>query len=44
MTGALSRDSHRDGGKIDRNKRDTSAERRAKIAEWNKMKKDPPAA
>ena len=33
----------RDGGKVDRNKRETSAERRAKIAEWNKGKKEPAA-
>ena len=30
------RDSHRDGGRNDRNKRESSAERRAKIAAWNK--------
>jgi hypothetical protein len=33
----------RDSGKVDRNKRETSAERRAKIAEWNKGKKEVPA-
>ncbi len=31
------RDAHRDGGRgNDRNKRESSAERRAKIAAWNK--------
>ena len=33
---ARRRDSHRDGGRNDRNKRESSAERRAKIAAWNK--------